>query len=83
MLNEATDVPTLLAPAGVVVGFGTALMHMVKGDHWRVVIPSYLGYGTTDKTSIPAYSTLVFDLALVDFRHQGQKLPTWNARRAQ
>ena len=66
VLNEATDVPTLLAPAGVVVGFGTALMHMVKGDRWRVVIPSYLGYGTTDNSSasIPAHSTLIFELTL-------------------
>jgi FKBP-type peptidyl-prolyl cis-trans isomerase FklB len=75
---------TITGPAsGFVEGFTTALLHMHTGDRWRIYIPHQLGYGTTDKTSIPAYSTLVFDLALVDFRHQGQKLPTWNARRAQ
>lgn len=63
--NEATDVPTKFGiSTSVVTGFATALMHMVEGDSWRVYIPSYLGYGTTDKPSIPIYSTLIFDIKL-------------------
>jgi FKBP-type peptidyl-prolyl cis-trans isomerase FklB len=63
-LNEATDVPSLLGMTGIVYGFSTALMHMVEGDHWRVVIPSYLGYRDQSSTSVPAHSTLIFDLKL-------------------
>lgn len=63
-LNVATDVPTLLAPSSVVTGFATALMRMVEGDHWRVVIPSYLGYGTSGSSSIPGHSTLIFEMTL-------------------
>ena len=48
-------------------GFVTALLHMHSGDRWRVYIPYQLGYNTTEKTGIPAYSTLIFDLALIDF----------------
>ena len=66
VLNEATDVPTLLGVNQNNAGFTTALMHMREGDHWRIYIPYYLGYGNKDYTSgkIPAYSTLIFDLKL-------------------
>lgn len=68
-LNELTDVPTLFGVnAGtnaLVYGFSTALMHMKEGDNWRVYIPSYLGYGSSESSStIPAYSTLIFDIKL-------------------
>lgn len=55
-------------------GFITALMSMHKGDHWTVYIPYQLGYGTSAYGLIPAYSTLIFDLRLVDFAHPGKKL---------
>jgi FKBP-type peptidyl-prolyl cis-trans isomerase FklB len=48
-------------------GFTTALMYMHIGDCWRVYIPYQLGYRSTAKNSIPAYSTLIFDMALVDY----------------
>ncbi len=64
VLNEATDVPALLRTIGTVPGFATALENMVEGDRWKVVIPSYLGYGSSGNSSIPAYSTLVFDMKL-------------------
>jgi FKBP-type peptidyl-prolyl cis-trans isomerase FklB len=51
----------------VLEGFATALQHMHRGDHWRVTIPYQLGYGTSDYNSIPGYSTLIFDIRLVDF----------------
>ncbi|MBQ8656198.1 MAG: FKBP-type peptidyl-prolyl cis-trans isomerase [Prevotella sp.] len=54
-------------PSDFVTGFTTALLHMHRGDHWRVTIPYQLGYGTTEKTGIPTYSTLIFDVWLVDF----------------
>lgn len=54
-------------------GFATALQYMHRGDRWRVYIPYQLGYKATPKSDIPAYSTLIFDLALEDFWHPGKK----------
>ncbi len=51
----------------LIVGWSTALMNMVKGDHWHVYIPANLGYGSQKKEDIPAHSTLIFDLNLVNF----------------
>ena len=50
-------------------GFVTALLHMHQGDRWRVYIPYQLGYDSKEQTAIPAYSTLVYDLALLSFTH--------------
>ena len=58
----------------LVDGFTTALMSMHRGDHWTVYIPHQLGYGTSASGTVPAYSTLIFDLRLVDFSHPGTKL---------
>ena len=49
---------------GFVDGFTTALLYMHEGDRWRIYIPQQLGYKTSAQGSVPAYSTLVFDLAL-------------------
>ena len=67
----------------LISGWVTALQHMHRGDHWRVYIPHQLGYGSQDKTStgIPPYSTLIFDLTLVDFSPVGQPMSVWSARR--
>ena len=62
---------------GVVTGFATALMNMHTGDRWTVYIPYALGYGVTESSNIPGYSTLRFDITLVDFVHAGESLPTF------
>ncbi len=72
VLNEKTDVPALMRTIGTVAGFATALENMVEGDRWLVVIPSYLGYGGNSTASIPAYSTLVFDLKLARLYEDGE-----------
>ena len=61
-------------PISLVDGFTTALMSMHRGDHWTVYIPYQLGYGASASGAVPAYSTLIFDLRLVDFSHPGTKL---------
>ena len=48
-------------------GFATALQQMRRGDRWMVYIPYQLGYGASGSGEIPGYSTLIFDLRLVDF----------------
>jgi len=65
--DPATAVPSKLAVNKVIVGFATALMHMHRGDRWRVTIPYQLAYGTTATASVPAYSTLIFEIRLEDF----------------
>jgi FKBP-type peptidyl-prolyl cis-trans isomerase FklB len=68
-LNPAINVPTQFSVGGVVVGWSTALQHMVTGDIWRVYIPAPLAYGSKKQSSIPAYSALVFDINLVKITH--------------
>ncbi len=77
--DDRIFVPSKFGVSGVVDGFSTALQHMRIGDRWRVYIPYQLGYGTSDNGSIPAYSTLVFDLALAAYYRPGNKVPDWSA----
>ena len=67
-LNTETAVPVGFAVGGVIVGWTTALQEMVEGDRWEVYIPQGLGYGQTGSgNSIPAHSTLIFDMKLEKF----------------
>ena len=70
----------LTSSTNLIEGFATALIHMHIGDSWRVYIPYQLAYGSTDQTKIPAYSTLIFDIMLIDFAPAGKALPVWSAR---
>ena len=49
-----------------VEGWWIALTDMRVGDSARVIIPYSVGYGGTATASIPPFSTLVFDVKLVD-----------------
>ena len=66
-LNPSFNVPVGMPLSGTVPGFYTAIQHMVDGDIWKVYIPYVLGYGAEGSSSIPGYSTLVFDINLVSF----------------
>lgn len=58
--NEAFRVCDLIE------GFQTALCAMYKGDHWTVYIPWQKGYGKHADPDIPGYSTLVFEIQLIN-----------------
>ncbi len=76
--NEATAMPSSLLVSSLVDGFATALQNMHIGDYWRVYIPYQLGYGTVDSGSIPAYSTLIFEIRLIAYARPDVDLPvTW------
>ena len=67
------EVPTEFSTAGTVRGFSYALQNMVVGDKWEIWIPWYLGYGNsgsvdpyTGRTVIKGYTTLVFEVELVE-----------------
>ena len=67
--NPSFNVPVGLPLSGTVPGFYTAVQDMVAGDRWKVYIPYQLGYGEKVSASIPACSTLIFDINLVSFHH--------------
>ncbi len=57
---------TATFPAGALIpGWIEALSLMKEGDHWQIVLPSDLGYGSEGAGSdIPSNQTLVFDMTL-------------------
>jgi FKBP-type peptidyl-prolyl cis-trans isomerase FklB len=67
--NPSFNVPVGMPLSGTVPGFYTAVQDMVAGDRWKVYIPYQLGYGEKVSASIPACSTLIFDINLVSFHH--------------
>jgi len=80
--NDKTNSSTKFHVASLSAGFSTALQHMHRGDHWRIYVPSELGYGSSGSgSSIPGYSVLIFELTLIDFSHAGEIMPVWSARR--
>ena len=80
--NEETDVPKLMPAANnMITGFATAVMSMVEGDRWKVVIPYYLGYNpnVNPSTIVPDYSALIFDIKLVRiYRYKIDTDTTWH-----
>ena len=64
-LNPNVAVPVDFAVNGVIEGWTTALQEMHEGDRWEIYIPYNLAYGKIGSSSIPGYSTLIFDVSLV------------------
>jgi FKBP-type peptidyl-prolyl cis-trans isomerase FklB len=50
----------------VIKGWTEALTMMPVGSKWRLFIPSDLAYGDRDTGAIKPYSTLIFDVELVE-----------------
>jgi FKBP-type peptidyl-prolyl cis-trans isomerase len=57
-----------LGQGQVVRGLDEAVSMMRQGDQWRVVIPSYLGYGEQGKGVVGPDKDLIFDVELIDFK---------------
>ena len=79
---QASARPAHLSVSGVVDGFTTALQNMHIGDNWVVYIPYQLGYYATAQSngSIPAYSTLIFDIHLRGYYRAGTAMPDNKAK---
>ncbi|WP_174292205.1 FKBP-type peptidyl-prolyl cis-trans isomerase [Sphingomonas bacterium] len=64
---DQSQQPTPMPVAGVVPGFSQGLKLMAKGGKYRLTIPPEFAYGPKAAGPIPANSTLVFDVELLDF----------------
>ena len=60
------DQPAEFSPQQVIPGWTEALTMMPVGSKWRLFIPSDLAYGDRDQGQIKPYSTLIFDVELVE-----------------
>ena len=78
--NPRTAMAATIAVKSVVDGFSTALQNMKIGDRWEVYIPYQLGYQTKTSGTVPAYSTLIFDMALISFYRAGVDVPDVSAK---
>ena len=58
--------------SGVIEGWQEALAKMPQGSYWRIYIPHEMAYGeegskgTYGNFSVPPYSTLIFDIDLIE-----------------
>jgi len=70
--ESSNDTTVWFYVGGLVQGWQEALCMMNDGERWRIYIPYDLGYGSAGSTGadgnflIPPYSTLIFDLELVE-----------------
>lgn len=60
------NTPAVFNVSQLIRGFSEALLLMPVGSKWRIYIPYELGYGANEVGSIPPYSTLIFDLELLE-----------------
>ncbi len=79
--NPLTAIPAQFYVGNLVDGFATALQYMHIGDRWRVYIPYQLGYGENDYNYIPAYSTLIFDIALIAYFRANASVTPWHSKK--
>jgi len=51
----------------IITGWTEVLQKMKKGERWMVYIPYQLAYGSAGSGAILGYSTLIFDINLVNY----------------
>lgn len=57
----------------VITGWDTGILGMKVGGERRLTIPAKAAYGSQKLPGIPANSTLIFDIKLLDIKHKGKK----------
>jgi FKBP-type peptidyl-prolyl cis-trans isomerase FklB len=77
VFDTATMSPSTFKVSELVKGVSTALLYMHKGDRWRVTIPADLAYGETASGDVPANSTVIFEMQLVEIYRNGTTPSDW------
>ncbi|MBD0332159.1 MAG: FKBP-type peptidyl-prolyl cis-trans isomerase [Chitinophagaceae bacterium] len=62
--------PLTIPVSRVIKGWTEALQLMPSGSKYRLYIPYYLAYGLNDTGSIPAGSTLIFEVELLEVKRK-------------
>ena len=57
--------PLAIRLCDLIEGWIVAMQQMCVGDRWKVYIPAEMGYGKFSQPSIPAGSTLIFEIELL------------------
>ncbi len=60
--------PATFPVNGVIKGWTEALQLMPVGSKWKLYIPYHLAYGEKGNSSIKPFSTLIFEVELLDIR---------------
>ncbi len=64
--SSREGIPLAMRLRQLIGGWVVALQRMVPGDRWELYIPAELGYGKDKMPGIPANSTLIFDVELLE-----------------
>lgn len=64
-----------LGAGRVIKGWDEAVAKLSVGDSATLIIPSELGYGSVKRPNIPANSTLIFDVELMDIKKVKKPVP--------
>jgi FKBP-type peptidyl-prolyl cis-trans isomerase FklB len=66
------NIPASFRANQVIKGWTEALTMMPVGSKWELYIPQHLGYGSKEQQLIPPYSTLIFEVELVQIESDGK-----------
>jgi FKBP-type peptidyl-prolyl cis-trans isomerase FkpA len=67
VFDQSSNKPATFPLTGVIAGWQEGIRLFKKGGKGRLIIPSYLGYGSNSQNGIPRNSVLVFNIELTDF----------------
>ncbi len=67
VFDESTDGFSFVIGYGSVIqGWEEGIQYMREGGKAKLIVPSFMAYGSRSTSTIPAYSTLIFDVELID-----------------
>ena len=64
--DSTNNKPSTFRIGQVIQGWTEALQLMPVGSKWELYIPQELAYGSREQSNIPPYSTLIFEIELVE-----------------